>query len=79
MELKELLSEKYDVTMIDACTVLSVVTREMKALLTNTDFYKINAEIIHISDNNMTINFVLRDFNPNIVKNFFLFSNLVDL
>lgn len=79
MELKELLSEKYDVTMIDACTVLSVVTREMKALLTNSDFYRIYAEIIHISDNNMTINFVLRDFNPNIVKNFYLIGDLVDL
>jgi aspartate kinase len=79
MELKELLSEKYDVTMIDACTVLSVVTREMKALLTNCNFNKINAEIVHISDNNMTINFVLRDFNPNIVTNFYLMGDLVDL
>ena len=79
LELKEILSEKYDVTMIDSCTVLSVVTREMKALLTNSKFNKINAEIIHISDNNMTINFVLRDFNPNIVKNFFLFGELVNL
>lgn len=70
LELKELLSEKYDVIMINGCTILSVVTRNIKKLLSQYDFNTINAEIIHISDNNMTINFVLRNFNPNIVKTF---------
>lgn len=74
LELKQLLSENYEVSMINECTILSVVTREIKTLLTNSDFNKINAEIIHISDNNMTINFVLRDFNPNIIDNIFVIS-----
>jgi diaminopimelate decarboxylase/aspartate kinase len=73
LELKEILSENYEVSMINDCTVLSVVTREIKELLTNSNFYNINSEIIHISDNNMTINIVLRDFNPNIVENFRIF------
>ena len=79
LELKDLLSEKYDVIMIDGCTVLSVVTRKIKELLNNFKFNKINAEIIHISDNNMTINFVLSDFNINIVKNFYITGDLVDM
>jgi aspartate kinase len=79
LELKDLLSEKYDVIMIDGCTVLSVVTRKIKELLNNSKFNKINAEIIHISDNNMTINFVLSDFNINIVKNFYITEDLVDM
>lgn len=70
LELKEILSEKYDVTMIEGCTILSVVTKNMKRLLKHSDINKIDAEIIHISDNNMTINFVLRDFDPNIAKYF---------
>lgn len=71
-ELKEILSEKYDVIMIDECTVLSVVTKDMKNLLANSKFHTIDAEIIHVSDNNMTINFVLRKFNPDIIQNFHL-------
>ena len=36
------------------------------------NFNQINAEIIHVSDNNMTINFVLCDFNINILNNIIL-------
>jgi aspartate kinase len=79
LELKQILLERYDVEMIVNCTVLSVVTRNIRNLLSNTKFNEINAEIIHISDNNMTINFVLRDFNPNIIKNFNISQKLYDL
>jgi len=79
LELKEILSEKYDVTMIEGCTILSVVTKNIKRLLKHSDINIIDAEIIHISDNNMTINFVLRDFDPNIAKYFCIDGDLVDI
>jgi hypothetical protein len=67
MEIRDYLIEKYDVTMITNCYILSFVTKNIKNILNNFDFKEIDAEIIHISNNNMTLNIVLQKFNPNLV------------
>ena len=69
LELEQKLSEKYDITVITDCVVFSIITRNIKNILNKINLYDINAEIIHISDNNMTINFVLGstlDIEPNM-------------
>jgi aspartokinase len=78
LELKQILSNSYDVEMINNCTILSIVERNVKNILKNINFDKINAEIIHISDNNMSINFVLRNFDPKIINNIQILGELVD-
>lgn len=77
-ELKQILSESYDVEMINGCTVLSIVERNVKNILKNINFDKINAEIIHISDNNMSINIVLCKFDPKIINHIQILGELID-
>lgn len=67
LELEQKLSEKYDITVIPECIVFSIITRNIKNVINKIQFNNINAEIIHISDNNMTINFVL-SAEPSIIR-----------
>lgn len=67
LELQQKLSEKYDISVITECIVFSIITRNIKNVINKIQFNNINAEIIHISDNNMTINFVL-SADPNITS-----------
>lgn len=67
LELQQKLSEKYDIIFIPECIVFSIITRNIKNVINKLHFNNINAEIIHISDNNMTINFVL-SAEPNITS-----------
>jgi aspartate kinase len=71
MEIKEILADRYEIEMINNCTILSIVKRNIKNTLKDINFININPEIIHISDNNMTLNLVLRDFNTNIINYLF--------
>ena len=64
--------------MINGCTVLSIVERNVKNILKNINFDKINAEIIHISDNNMSINIVLCKFDPKIINHIQILGELID-
>lgn len=68
LELQQKLSEKYDVILISDCVIFSIVKRNIKDIMGKINFNKINAEIIHMSDNNMTINFVLREFNKDMLN-----------
>ena len=72
LELQQKLSEKYDVILISDCVIFSLVTRNIKNLINKINFADINAEIIHISDNNMTINFVLQKFDKDIINNLYV-------
>lgn len=82
LELQQKLSEKYDVSVITECVIFSIVKRNIKDIMTKINFNKINAEIIHISDNNMTINFVLNKFDLEMLKNIIYkvdsFGELID-
>ena len=82
LELQQKLSEKYDVSVISECVIFSIVKRNIKDIITKINFNKINAEIIHISDNNMTINFVLSKFDLEMLKNIIYdidsFGELID-
>lgn len=71
MEIKDNLSERYDVQMINNCTILSFVSQNIKNLINNFDYKCIQPEIIHISDNNLTLNIVLKDFKPEIIDKLF--------
>jgi aspartate kinase len=68
LELQQKLSEKYEVILITDCIVFSIVTRNIKNIMNKINIGNINAEIIHISDNNMTINFVLQKFDKNMLN-----------
>lgn len=61
-EIKDTLSDKYEVEMINNCTIFSIVKRNIKDILNKLNFNLINPEIIHISDNDMTLNIVLNDY-----------------
>jgi aspartate kinase len=69
LELQQKLSEKYEVILITDCIIFSIVTRDIKNVMNKINFNNINAEIIHISDNNMTINFVIRKLEKHILEN----------
>lgn len=68
LETKDNLNEKYDVEMINDCTIFSIVCKDIKNIFQKINFTTIEPEIIHISDNNMTLNIVMKDFNPDIIK-----------
>lgn len=72
MEIKDILMEKYDVTVVTDCTIFSIVNKNIKNIFKSFDFKTIEPEIIHISDNNMTINIVMKDFNPKIISNIYM-------
>ena len=67
MEIRDNLLEKYDVEMKMECTIFSFVTKDIKSIFNKFNFSDINTEIIHISDNNMTLNIVLRNFSPELI------------
>ena len=62
MEIRDILQETYDVTMINNCSIFSFIRRNIKDILNRIKFDIIDPEILHISDNNMTINIVLKEF-----------------
>lgn len=74
LEIKDILSNTYEVEMISDCVIFSIVKRNIKDIIAKLKFDTINPEIVHISDNNMTINFVFRDFDINKIYNFLNFS-----
>jgi aspartate kinase len=63
-ELRQKLLDKYDVNMLMDCYVISIVKRNIDIKNIFNKIQIINPEIIHISDNNMTLNIVSRNFNP---------------
>jgi len=67
MEIRDNLLEKYDVEMKMDCTIFSFVTKDIKSIFNKFNFSDINTEIIHISDNNMTLNIVLTNFSPELI------------
>ncbi len=67
LEIQDNLREKYDVEMKMDCTIFSFVTKNIKNIFNKFNFSDINTEIIHISDNNMTLNIVLKNFSPDII------------
>ncbi len=69
-EINDILNERYEVEMITDCTVLSIVKRDIKNILHKFNFKLIETEIIHISDNDMTLNLVIRNFDIDKVIKF---------
>lgn len=61
-EINDILKERYEVEMITNCTILSIVRRDIKDIIHKFNFKLIETEIIHISDNNMTLNLVIKNF-----------------
>lgn len=68
LEIRDNLSHRYDVKMINNCTILSFVKHNIKNLINKFNYNCIQPEIIHISDNNLTLNIVLKDFKPTIIN-----------
>lgn len=68
MEIKDELAEMYEVEMIMNCVILSIVKKNVKSLINKINFLDVQTEMIHLSDNNMTINLVLRKFDSNVIN-----------
>lgn len=67
MEIHDELKEKYEVDIIFNCVILSVVKKNIKSIINKLNLLNIEIEMIHLSDNNLTINLVLKQFNPKII------------
>ena len=63
--LRDNLREKYDVELYESCVILSVITNDIKRILNliNYEFLKNDLLMIHIGNNNKTLNLVLKKFN----------------
>lgn len=66
MEICNELKEIYEVEIIFDCVILSVVKKDIKNILNKFNYNNILSEMIHVSDNNMTLNIVLKKFNIEI-------------
>ena len=71
LEIQDYLRDKYNVMMIMDCSIFSFVTKNIKNIFNKFNFKDINSEIIHISDNNMTVNIVIKEFYPEIINNIY--------
>lgn len=72
LEIKDELSETYEVEMITDCVILSIVKKDIKNILNKLNYTNILSEMIHISDNNLTLNIVLKNFESKIINNLFI-------
>jgi aspartate kinase len=63
--LRDNLREKYDVELYESCVILSVITNDIKRILNliNYEFLKNDLLMIHVGNNNKTLNLVLKKFN----------------
>lgn len=71
MEIRDELAEIYEVQMILDCLILSIVKKDIKNILSKLNYSNIPSEMIHISDNNLTLNIVLKKFVPEIITQLF--------
>lgn len=71
MEIRDELEEIYEVEMVMDCVILSIVKKNIKNILSKLRYSDIPSEMIHISDNNLTLNIVLKKFNPELIDNLF--------
>jgi len=70
LELKDSLLEKYNVEMINNCTIFSIVKHNIRTIIDKLSMDKYSTcDIIHISDNNMTVNIVFKDISINDINN----------
>lgn len=68
MEIRDELEEIYEVEMISDCVILSIVKKNIKSIINKLNFLNVLTEMIHLSDNNMTINLVLRNFDSSMIN-----------
>lgn len=63
--LRDNLKEKYDVELYESCVIISIITNDIKRILNLIDyeFLKNDLLIIHVGNNNKTLNLVLKKFN----------------
>lgn len=71
MEIRDELAEIYEVEMLFDCVILSIVKKNIKNFLNKLNYSNIPSEMIHVSDNNLTLNIVLKKFNPEIIAKLF--------
>lgn len=68
MEIRDELKEIYEVEMVVDCVILSIVKKNIKSLVNKINFLNIQTEMIHLSDNDMTINLVLKKFDSDMIS-----------
>jgi len=73
MEIRDELAETYEVEMVMNCVILSIVKKDIKNILSQLRYSDIPSEMIHISDNNLTLNIVLKKFVPELITKLFNF------
>jgi len=60
-EIKKALSNKFNVSIISNCFILSYISNNIHDKLNKINLTQFNPEIIHFSDNNLSISIVLKD------------------
>lgn len=68
--LRDNLKEKYEINMYSNCVILSVISHDIKKILNLIDYEFLKDEllIIHVGNNNKTINFVLKNFKNSYIE-----------
>jgi aspartate kinase len=60
-DLEQDLSKDYETTLVQDCIILSIVSNNVKKIMSHIKFESIFSEIINISSNNLSINIVMKE------------------
>ena len=67
-DLEQELNQDYDTCLVQNCVILSLVSNNVRKIMSKINFDEITSEIIHIGSNNLSINIVLKEKTNNELK-----------
>ena len=67
-DLEQDLNKDYETKFVQNCIILSVVSNNVKKIMSKINFETISSEIIHIGSNNLSINIVLKEQTNDFIK-----------
>jgi aspartate kinase len=60
-DLEQELNKDYETSLVQNCVILSLVSNNVRKIMSKINFDEITSEIIHIGSNNLSINIVLKE------------------
>lgn len=67
-DLEQDLNKDYETKLVQNCIILSVVSNNVKKIMSRINFEIISSEIIHIGSNNLSINIVMKEQTNDFIK-----------
>lgn len=67
-DLEQDLNKDYETKLVQNCIILSVVSNNVKKIMSQINFDAISSEIIHIGSNNLSINIVMKEKTADEIK-----------